>query len=368
MIEGFLELVTPGEMRGWAFDPARPETHLLVEVLSGARVLGSVQADMYRRDLETAGQGEGDHAFLLTLTPPLSATELEHVSARASHPGARPQPLRRLTTVSEAPPERPPIAWHGRTSDSEHRPVFILGAARSGTSAVAHALLAATRYEGNEEGHLFDVLAPLTVALNGFYASKTDERAPGRNTTTARVPKAFFEDAFAEMTITAARALFPSGLWLDKTPSANMIHLAPLFRRIWPKARFIFMKRRAIENIASRLRKFDYDFAHNCREWAQVMQAWLTVREPLDGVALELDQLTAAREPAEAATAIARLLDLSSIEERRVAQMLAHERPQRTGETFGEAKSLEEMGWRPDWVRTFRELCGPMMAAYDYRE
>ena len=98
------------------------------------------------------------------------------------------------------------------------------------------------------------------------------------------------------------------------------------------------------------------------------MEAWLTVREQLDGVALELDQLTAAREPAEAATAIARLLDLSSVEQRRVAQMLANERPQRTGETFGKVASLEEMGWRPDWVRMFREMCGPMMAAYGYRE
>ena len=368
MIEGFLEMVTPREMRGWAFDPARPEAHLAVDVLCGARVVGSASAEMYRRDLEEAGRGEGDHAFVLMLSPPLSEQELDQVSARAAHPGARAQPLARLATPPAPPAEEPPIAWPGQTSDPQHRPVFVLGAARSGTSAVTHALLAGTRYEGNEEGHLLDVLAPLIVTLTQFYAGKTDERSPGRNTTVARVPKAFFEDAFNEMVITATRSLFPQGLWLDKTPSANMIHLAPRFLRIWPNARFIFMKRRAIENIASRLRKFDYDFAHNCREWAQVMEAWLSVREQLDGVAMELDQLDVAREPARAAAAITSLLGLSPVEQRRVAQMLASERPQQTGDTFGEVTSLEKIGWRPDWVRTFREMCGPMMAAFDYRE
>ncbi len=98
------------------------------------------------------------------------------------------------------------------------------------------------------------------------------------------------------------------------------------------------------------------------------MAAWLTVRERLDGVAIELDQLTVARESEAAASAIAGLLDLSPIERRRVAQILANERPQRTGETFGETASLDSMGWRADWVRVFREVCGPMMDAYGYAE
>jgi len=129
-----------------------------------------------------------------------------------------------------------PIAWPGPASDLEHHPLFILGAARSGTSAVAHALLTAAGFEGNEEGHLFDMLTPLLAGARRFDDSKADEQ-------------------------------------------------------------FVFMKRREIENVASRMRKFKFDFAHNCREWATVMEAWLSVREGVAEAALELDQLDVARGP-----------------------------------------------------------------------
>jgi hypothetical protein len=168
--------------------------------------------------------------------------------------------------------------------------------------------------------------------------------------------------------VTAARLLFPTGRWLDKTPSTNMVFLAPRFRRIWPNARFVFMKRRAVENIASRMRKFDFDFAHNCREWATIMEAWLSVREQLAGAALELDQLDIARAPDQSTELLAGLLGLSATEQGRVAQMLRSERPQQTGAAIEDERGLEKMGWRPDWVSAFRELCGPMMAAYGYRE
>ncbi len=355
-------------MRGWAFDPARPDDHLTVEILCGPEVVGRAQADLYRRDLEEAGRGGGDHAFILALAPSLADGDLERVSARAAHAGARPQPLRRLEAQPEIAPPLPPIEWPGRATDPEHRPVFVLGAARSGTSAVAHALLAGTQYQGHEEGHFLDVLAPLLVAWRGFQDSKTDERIGDRNTTATRFADDFIEKGLASIVIEAMRALFPAGLWLDKTPNANMAHLAPSFHGIWPNARFIFMKRSPVDNIASRLRKFEYDFAHNCREWASVMEAWLSVREKLAGVSIELDQQTVAREPTAAASAIATLLGLPAIEQHRVAQMLARERPQQTGEGFDAQRPLAETGWRPDWVRTFRELCGPMMAAYGYRE
>jgi len=368
MITGFLELASPREMRGWAYDGAEPGAHLSVEVLCGARTIGRVRAELYRRDLETAGVGQGDHAFVLRCDPALSEADLSLVSARVNCPGRPVQVLPRFSGAPEPEPFLPPITWPGQASDPEHRPVFILGAARSGTSAVAHALLAAADYEGNEEGHLFDMLAHLVVGAQRFDDSKADERLAGRNTTVARVPAAFIDDGLACIAVTAARLLFPTGRWLDKTPSVNMVFLAPRFRRIWPNARFVFMKRRAVENVASRMRKFEFDFAHNCREWATVMEAWLSVHERLEGAALELDQLDIARAPDQSAERLAGLLGLSTTARGRVAQLLRSERPQQTGAAIEEERGLEAMGWRPDWVSAFRELCGPMMAAYGYRE
>src|SRR6202022_2510678 len=58
------------------------------------------------------------------------------------------------------------LEFDGLVSDSEQRPVFGLGAARSGTSAMAQALLKLGRYKGHQEGHLLDLLAHWSVSLD----------------------------------------------------------------------------------------------------------------------------------------------------------------------------------------------------------
>ena len=70
MITGFLELASPHEMRGWAYDQAEPGAHLAVEVLCGARSIGRTRADLYRRDLEAAGWGRGTTPSCCAATPP----------------------------------------------------------------------------------------------------------------------------------------------------------------------------------------------------------------------------------------------------------------------------------------------------------
>jgi hypothetical protein len=212
------------------------------------------------------------------------------------------------------------------------------------------------------------VIAHLTVALNEFNASKADERLAGRNTAAARVDPLFFQHGIYAVVIAAARELFPSGLWLDKTPNSNIVYLAPRLRKIWPNARFIFMKRRGIENIASRMRKFKPDFAHHCREWTAVMNAWLSVRDQLAGVAAEIDQSLMANDAESVATEIARHLSLSETERTRIARILAAEHPQRTAQGKGGDMSFADVGWTSDQVRVFQELCGSVMQAYGYTE
>lgn len=365
MIEGFLESAEPSHIRGWAFNPVDPGRHLDVEILCGSRRIGRVRANFYRQDLAASGVGGGDHAFLLTLDSPLAAAELQEVSGQVMWGATVIKRLDRLAAPSPTS-ARPMATWPRPSRDDAHRPVFILGSARSGTSAIAHGLLAATRYEGGEEGHFLDVLAPLAVGLHKFYVGKSDEWGGGRNTMIASVPQRFVDDALHDIAITAARAVFPSGLWLDKTPSVDMVYLAPRLRDIWPRARFIFMKRRAIENVASRLRKFPYGFAQNCREWTATMAAWSIVRESLSGVALELDQLALLRRPEAAAEAVARLLDLPEVERDRLTQQLVYERPQRTSTDADAVRGIERQEWTPDWRREFEEICGPMMDRFQY--
>jgi hypothetical protein len=365
MQTGFFSVISPQEVRGWAYDPSRPHEHVAVEVSCGGRVLGETKANLYRPDLEAAGIGNGDHGFVLYCDTPLGSGEIDSVSVTSAMLG---RPLQRLTRESNLPPQpaQPLVDWPHSKTDPTHHPVFILGSARSGTSAVTLALLTATRYKGYGEGHFFDVLAPLTVALYRYLPSNTEER--NRLTTLSRLAPDFVHDGLSAIMITAAHHLFPDGYWLDKTPNTNMIHLAPRLLQIWPNAKFVFMKRRGVDNVASRLRKFPYDFARNCREWAAAMEAWLSVRASLADSSIELDQATVALQPDLAADELATLLSLPPIERKRIEHLLATERVQQTGNATAGPTPLHEMGWRPDWVEAFRQICGPMMTAFGYVE
>jgi len=81
MIQGFLELISHLRVRGWAYDADRPQTFLTIEICCNGALLGSTVANLYRNDLEVAGVGTGNHAFILNLDNGLSEADFPHTSA-----------------------------------------------------------------------------------------------------------------------------------------------------------------------------------------------------------------------------------------------------------------------------------------------
>lgn len=65
--DGFLDFAGTAGLAGWAWDPARPEFPVLVEIWVGEKLLGEVAADQFREDLRTAGKGHGRHGFTFPL-------------------------------------------------------------------------------------------------------------------------------------------------------------------------------------------------------------------------------------------------------------------------------------------------------------
>lgn len=51
------------EIKGWVWDPERPETPVDIELLDGDSVVLRVAADLFRADLRDGGIGDGRHAF-----------------------------------------------------------------------------------------------------------------------------------------------------------------------------------------------------------------------------------------------------------------------------------------------------------------
>jgi hypothetical protein len=366
-ITGYFRLSSPSSVSGWAYDQQQPNEHLKVDIVADDALIWSGVADEFRPDLIPAGIGKGDHGFTANVGP----RHCRDISVIARAADERAGILQILADQTAASPAlkwiEPEIPFPGRSRDQASHPVFVLGAARSGTSAIAQALVVATRYAGQEEGHLLDLLLPLRALIERHYAERSEEWRDRANTMIAVVPKGFIEAGLRHTFVELARGLYPKGWWIDKTPRPAMIAAAPALKEIWPEARFIFMKRRGIENVVSRMRKFrEADFEDHCRDWAAGMQAWTVARDTLTGAAVEIDQLYLSNHPHEVAATLAPFLLLQPEEVIRLGHALATDRPERTTEYFSSAIPSDKLDWTPRQRDLFDKLCGPMMVAYGY--
>jgi hypothetical protein len=61
--EGFIDEVSCQVVRGWAWDPSRPDAALEIDLYDGDRLLKTVVADQLRPDLVDGGKGNGRHVF-----------------------------------------------------------------------------------------------------------------------------------------------------------------------------------------------------------------------------------------------------------------------------------------------------------------
>jgi hypothetical protein len=61
--EGFIDEVSCNVVRGWAWDPSRPDAPVTIELHDGNRLLKTIVADQLRPDLRDLGKGNGKHMF-----------------------------------------------------------------------------------------------------------------------------------------------------------------------------------------------------------------------------------------------------------------------------------------------------------------
>ncbi|HEX7389750.1 MAG TPA: Hint domain-containing protein, partial [Acidiphilium sp.] len=82
-VEGFLDAVEPGAIRGWAWIKDDSHSAVMLDVLDGDVVIGTVLANEYRADLADAGIGHGRHGFHLHLARPLDFSRRHAISVRS---------------------------------------------------------------------------------------------------------------------------------------------------------------------------------------------------------------------------------------------------------------------------------------------
>jgi len=377
---GFVETIRRNLLSGWAYRPDRPDDHLLIEIRCNDQKIAEAVASSFRNDLLRAGIGKGDHGFVAKIPADLSPAARRSSRAVAVPSDGDPvtvpalmrgviglaRPCQTHIVTQNITTSSPPIREVDlNVVDGQQRPVFILGAARSGTTALSLALLKTRYYEGCDEGHLIPLAQTLLLSCASYY--KENSLALHQDTLLREVPRSVFELSIRSALINMARSTFSGIRWLDKTPTVAMVRAAPLTRETWPNAQYIFVRRRAVENVVSRMRKFpEVPFKEHCSDWAATMEAWLNVKSHLAGAAIELDQLRLAHEPAIIGQEVGDFLGLPADVQDKFVNSLISDRPQQTSESPTTVYRLDELGWSSERLEQFRTICAPMMKAYGY--
>jgi antitoxin component HigA of HigAB toxin-antitoxin module len=244
-------------------------------------------------------------------------------------------------------------------------PLFIVGSPRSGTSILVDALRSAGYY-GFNEGNYLSCLHTIDQLIDRHFGI-FDVGSP--KVLVSQISKSALKAALYKAVCQAAELQYGNRPWVDKTGNPEMIAAIPILLEVWPTSHFIFAKRRAIENVISRLRKFpNHTFDYHCADWARNMAAWRLLRAgALNIHAIEVDQFEISQMPDEVATRIAQFLDLGHTARAQIAGLFASERPQQT--EVGSAQrilTLERTGWIEQQLRTFHTRCDEEMCAYGY--
>lgn len=246
--------------------------------------------------------------------------------------------------------------------DETTQPVFVLGSARSGTSAVRLVLESCAGFRGYREGHLANAIPLLVTQIERHYDEHAhvldlDQQVLVANTDRDRMRRSIV-DVFARQMVDLA----PGERWLDKTPGGRMVRAAPFLADCFPRARFLYCIRRGIENIISRQRKFaDVPFENQCIVWADAVQAWLEVKDALGDRGLVVRQHDLVRRPEEVAVSIRDVIGLSAAEGEAIARSFVESRPEQTGFNQNRFTALDETPWTEEQRATFVEKCGAEM-------
>ena len=257
-------------------------------------------------------------------------------------------------------------------------PVFIVGSPRSGTSVLVTALVAAG-YHGFHEGQFLYIIKGIDECVERYLFDWLAKAGPVNGSNGSRALKYYIDKSDLKQRLfhvirDVESEWNPEAPWLDKTPEGpwldkEMISGLPVIANLWPEGVFIFAKRRAMENVKSRLTKFPkFSFEYHCASWATTMAAWRGVRGRLPRYRrIEIDQWDIANSPDSIACKLQAFLCLDERQCHSVQQALRMCWPQQTeGGSAFRLQSLYAANWSDRQIETFIGSCGAELEAFGY--
>jgi len=241
-------------------------------------------------------------------------------------------------------------------------PILIVGSPRSGTSALALGLSAAG-ISGYSEGHFLMLFARIEETIAKYYEVEASNNVPGT------LLHALAMDRVVEEYRQTARFMmdnvYDGAPWFDKTAHGGTIENLPFFKSIWPRAKIIFAKRRPIENLESRLRKFSHmSFAEHCNDLKYIFKTWAAIRGQLNGW-VEIDQYDLLHDPAQATKTISDFLGFKENAAAAFRTTIENTHPERTSESYN-TKRFSELNWSQNDKELFVAELDGIMKLFNY--
>jgi hypothetical protein len=252
-------------------------------------------------------------------------------------------------------------------SISSEDPVFIVGAPRTGSSFLVHALKEAGDFAGFAEGHLTPLLSQLDYLAAGYFRLMRQQGLLEiSDTMVANVPESAFRQALASTFTAFKDRLLGDRRWLDKTVNAEAIGALPYVLSVWPRARIIYLARNGIENVVSAERYFGASFRNACLNWTNCGEQWDRTRPELPADSyIEIKHEDLVQYPHRVAMQIAEFINLPAA---RIAPFVS----------FVEAKTakwarercvrplLTDLDWPLERLFVFLRACGEQMCRQGY--
>ncbi len=257
-------------------------------------------------------------------------------------------------------------------------PIFILGRQRTGTTIVWRALQAAG-FHGFPEGQLWhDLLDSFARFRNPMFEPEMRRDfftlGSGRNLE--------LEKRFALMMDAFHRDHLPPDTvrWVDKSPGARPIRLAPVLAELFPKAQFIFVCRNPITTAHSTvnflrlhpdlLRARDksdplFVLRSTCEDWVRVMETWRYVHPLLARRYIEVAQEDIALQPDRVARRLTTFLRTPQ-SSGSVAELFTTRRTNTAFPDKAVGDFIYPVGWSEEWKQLLADICTEEMAHWGY--
>jgi hypothetical protein len=254
-----------------------------------------------------------------------------------------------------------------------HQPkvTLVLGSPRSGTTIVGQMVQIGFAVESHGESHVAQGFDLLCREANQYF--NQSQAAKTKGTLCSEIPSLFVKSQLILAMRNLYQRIYRGADIVDKTPGNKMLQSLPLFFLAFPQAKVIYCRRRGIENIESRQRKFPkVSFKGHCEQWSRNIEIWKKVKLKIsnklkhDDWFIEIEQYELANFGEKCSKDMVKFLEVPGTRLQSIINYQADNVLQKTAVNHQLAKSIEDTDWSDQDKKTFREICSSVMSECNY--